>query len=114
MWGLLLIALFICKLARLYISAKPAHRREMVDLCWYANKTYGKTGISIPRAFVPLFRCFEHGKFGAICQAARVIVITKIGFLIGEMEEKRCINGIKMDLGTGGMIKSNQSNTHPL
>ncbi|AYV78530.1 MAG: hypothetical protein Edafosvirus17_6 [Edafosvirus sp.] len=86
----------------------PKHKKEWLHLYWFFYGSYGKTGIKLPRAFLPMFRRFERKKFGLIFEASRVVVInnSKDGplVLLCQFAEKRRKNGIEYDLGAAGMV----------
>jgi hypothetical protein len=108
---LVTILIILCKFIWLYYNAKTKHRLEWLDLFWFCGKKFGKTGIKLPRAFMPIFSCFEKRYMGLNFRGVRIIISTKDlqEFLVCKMEKKRCFNNIIYDVGVGGMIPSSHT-----
>jgi len=101
---------FVCKtIMSIWNVASTKHKKEWLHLYWFYYESYGKTGIKLPRALLPLFQRFERKKFGLIFEASRVIIINNSNadqtyILFCKFEKNRQKNGIKYDLGAAGMI----------
>lgn len=100
---ILVLIIFALALINILYTAKPKHLHEWTDVYWFCGNKYGKTGLSVPRAFWPLFSLFSKKKFGLTFAGVRVFIKNEHNeLLIGLMEANRRINNIKYDIGVGG------------
>lgn len=111
MWIRGIIVLFslmlILKCIVLYVSAKPKHRKEKIPLVFFFGHNFWYTGISFPRAFLPLFEIFQGRFIGFNTIAVRIIVLNNQQQILRcLMSPERQKNPIIWDIGAGGFVQS--------
>jgi hypothetical protein len=89
----------------LYARAKPKHRKEKIPLVFFSGHRYWDTGISFPRAFLPLIECFHQRYMGFNTIAVRVTLTnSRQQILRCHMTPDRQKYPIIWDIGAGGYV----------
>ncbi|VBB18434.1 putative nudix family protein [Yasminevirus sp. GU-2018] len=101
----LAVCALLIKSIKLYCSAKQKHRDEWLDIYWFVNSSYGRTGITLPRALFPLLSVFVGKKIGLTCAGVRIhIKNSNDEVLLCLMAKNRRIGNVIYDLGVGGAV----------
>jgi hypothetical protein len=98
------ILAFCFKLYKLYYNANEKHRKEMVQITLFYYNHVFNTPIQLPRAFMPLFSCFEGNFFGISFHGVQTIIYNDLGkLLLGKRTGTRAKKWL-YDVGAAGMV----------
>ncbi len=88
----------------LYHSAKAKHRNECLQPCIFIGERIYGLPFAIPRAIMPLFKCFEYKNFGITFHGVQIIVKDQDGNIVIGYRAGARSKAYLVDIGSAGMV----------